>query len=137
MAYNVKTLAQPSVFWTNALWKAAGPLKEELYFLMDWDLWLRMIAAAESVAYIDSVLSYQRTQPQQKNDPNRRCLNEHSQERVNVAYLAARSRGESGLGWLVRVWWYRLRHSRGRFWMLRKPGFHWQVARRILKAVRE
>lgn len=132
MAYNVKTLAQPSVFWTNDLWRLAGPLKEDLYFLMDYDLWLRMVPKAKSVAYVDSVLAYERTQPQQKNNPNHPFLNKHLKERVEVAYQAACLRGESGLGWLARVWWFRLHQSRGRFWRLKEPGFHWQVLQRML-----
>jgi glycosyltransferase involved in cell wall biosynthesis len=127
MAYNVKTLAQPSVFWTKDLWQAAGPLKEDIYFSMDYDLWLRMIPSAKSVAYIDSVLSYQRTQPQQKTNTNHPLMHKFFQQRVEVAYQAARARGESGFGWLARVWWFRLRQSRGRFWRLKEPGFHWQA----------
>jgi glycosyltransferase involved in cell wall biosynthesis len=66
MAYNVKTLPQPSTFWTRDLWETAGPLREDLYFVMDYDLWLRMVPRAQSLSYVEEILSYQRTQPDQK-----------------------------------------------------------------------
>jgi glycosyltransferase involved in cell wall biosynthesis len=133
MAYNTNTLAQPSVFWSKDLWDVAGPLNEDLYFLMDKDLWLRMIPASESIANIDLILSYQRTQPQQKSNSNHPQMIGYFQERVRVGYQAAQARGESTLGWLGRVWWYRLRYSRGRFWRLREPGFHWQALKSIFR----
>jgi glycosyltransferase involved in cell wall biosynthesis len=136
MAYNVKTLPQPSTFWTRDLWKAAGPLREDLYFVMDYDLWLRMVPRAQSVTHLEEILSYQRTQPDQKSAKSRFGAHDFQEQRVRVAWEAARSRGESGLGWLARVLWYRLRQSRGRFWNLKEPGFHWQVARQVLKMTR-
>lgn len=33
---------QPSTFWTQALWKKAGPLDENLQYVMDYDLWMKM-----------------------------------------------------------------------------------------------
>lgn len=130
MAYDVKTLAQPSVFWTADLWQAAGPLDENLYFLMDYDLWLSMVPKAKHVVYVDSVLSYQRTQPSQKTNPNHPGSNKYLNLRAEVAYRAARARGESSLGWVTRVWWHRLAREKLRIWRLRDSGFHWQALRR-------
>jgi glycosyltransferase involved in cell wall biosynthesis len=133
MAYNIRTLAQPSVFWTSDLWRIAGPLNEELYFMMDYDLWLRMMPAARSVAYVDSVLSYQRSQPQQKSNVNHPLFQKYRQLRVEIPRQAAQLRGESGFGWLVRVWWFQLCQRRGRFWRVMKPGFHWEALRWALR----
>jgi glycosyltransferase involved in cell wall biosynthesis len=133
MAYNVKTFPQPSTFWTHDLWDAVGHLREDLYFVMDYDLWLRMVPRAQSVIHVEEMLSYQRTQPDQKSAKSRFGEHGFQEQRVRVAWEAARSRGESGLGWLARVLWFRLRQSRGRFWNLKEPGFHWEVARQVLK----
>jgi glycosyltransferase involved in cell wall biosynthesis len=36
------TLPQPAAFWRRRLWERCGPLREDLHFTMDYDLWLRM-----------------------------------------------------------------------------------------------
>jgi len=36
------TISQPATFWTRNIWETCGPLRENLYFGMDYDLWLRM-----------------------------------------------------------------------------------------------
>jgi glycosyltransferase involved in cell wall biosynthesis len=133
MAYDVKTLPQPSTFWTRDLWQAAGPLREDLYFVMDYDLWLRMVPCSKSLTYLQSILSYQRTQPAQKSAKSRFGDNDFHEQRVRVGWEAARTRGESGIRWLTCVFWHRLKQSRGRLWRLREPGFHWQAARQVFK----
>jgi glycosyltransferase involved in cell wall biosynthesis len=35
-------ISQPATFWTRNMWEVCGPLREDLYFAMDYDLWLRM-----------------------------------------------------------------------------------------------
>lgn len=40
--YAANHLVQPSVFFTRAAWEAAGPVKEELHYAMDADLFLGM-----------------------------------------------------------------------------------------------
>lgn len=47
---------QPSTFWTRELWQKAGPLNEELDYVMDYDLWLRMSRCADLTA-VPEVLS--------------------------------------------------------------------------------
>jgi glycosyltransferase involved in cell wall biosynthesis len=133
MAYYIRTLPQPSVFWTKDLWHAAGQLREDLFFMMDNDLWLRMVPAARSISYIDSVLSYERTQPQQGTNSNHPRRQEYLRLRVKVPLQAARARGETTLGWLARVWYFWLRQRRGRFWHLLKPGFHWEALRGVFR----
>jgi glycosyltransferase involved in cell wall biosynthesis/predicted SAM-dependent methyltransferase len=36
------TISQPATFWTRNMWETCGPLRENLYYAMDYDLWLRM-----------------------------------------------------------------------------------------------
>jgi GT2 family glycosyltransferase len=132
MAYNRRTFPQPSTFWTHDLWQAAGPLREDLFFAMDYDLWLRMVFRAQSVRFVEEILSFQRTQPDQKSARSRVGEHDYLEQQIGAAYEAAHGRGESGIGWLARVFWYRLRQARGRFWKLREDGFHWQAFRRVL-----
>ncbi len=35
-------ISQPAVFWTRRMWERCGPLRMDLCFAMDYDLWLRM-----------------------------------------------------------------------------------------------
>lgn len=35
-------VSQPAIFWTRKIWELCGPVRENLYFAMDYDLWLRM-----------------------------------------------------------------------------------------------
>lgn len=37
------TIMQPSVFWTENLWKELGPLNEDMFFCFDWDLFCRFL----------------------------------------------------------------------------------------------
>lgn len=36
------TISQPATFWTRNVWEICGPVRENLFFAMDYDLWLRM-----------------------------------------------------------------------------------------------
>jgi glycosyltransferase involved in cell wall biosynthesis len=139
MAYNVKTFPQPSTFWTRDLWEAAKPLREDLYFVMDYDLWLRMVPLAKSVKYLDEILSYQRTQPDQKSANRLGSGPTYLSQRAQVACSAALRRGESRLSWAARVWAMRFRKVPISRWPaeLLTPGFHWQVTRHVLKSACE
>jgi glycosyltransferase involved in cell wall biosynthesis len=50
-------IAQPSAFWTRAAWEKAGGLDERLHYVMDYDLWLRMLAGGMTAVYFPTVLS--------------------------------------------------------------------------------
>jgi glycosyltransferase involved in cell wall biosynthesis len=43
-------IPQPATFWRASLWKEVGPLDPDLYFAMDYDLWVK-IAAITSIQY--------------------------------------------------------------------------------------
>jgi len=134
MAYNVKTFPQPSTFWTRDLWETVGPLREDLYFVMDYDLWLRMVPRAQSVTHLEEILSYQRTQPDQKSANRGNSGAAYLSQRAQVACRAALNRGETRLGWAFRVWATRLRRVPVLHWPseLLARGFHWQALHCIL-----
>jgi hypothetical protein len=58
---------QPEVFFSRRIWEASGGyIKKHLYYVMDYDLWLRM-ALAEGCAYhIPAMIACSRVHPQQK-----------------------------------------------------------------------
>jgi glycosyltransferase involved in cell wall biosynthesis len=131
MLYDARTFPQPSVFWTRDLWAVAGPLDEELYFVMDFDLWLRMHPHARAILFLEQVLSYARTHSQQKSaDPG---FDLFSKQRVCVCVRAAKMYGEHQLLWLFKVWSRRIwqAHCRKSYIMLRGSYFH-QASLRIV-----
>lgn len=56
---------QQSTFWTQAMWKAAGPLDEDLHYVMDFSLWLAMFNYAEPILS-QEVLAFYRFQENAK-----------------------------------------------------------------------
>jgi GT2 family glycosyltransferase len=62
-----KFFFQPEVFFTRAIWRrAGGRLRTDLYYLLDYDLWVRMAAAGATVAHIPDFLARSRTHDRQK-----------------------------------------------------------------------
>ncbi|MBE9178293.1 glycosyltransferase [Oculatella sp. LEGE 06141] len=58
---------QPEVFWTRDLWERSGAgLNEELFYSMDYELWLRMAYQEATIAHIPDPLALYRVHPQQK-----------------------------------------------------------------------
>lgn len=136
MIYDNRTFPQPSVFWTRDLWQTAGPLDESLYFVMDYDLWLRMRNKAEQELMLDETLSYILLHPDQKWKRSLRegTFSKFTQERVAVSIRAAQARGEKPFGWLMRLWFYRIRLA---FMMknrslLKGSEYHWEATRQVL-----
>lgn len=64
-------VAQPAVFWRRSLGSRVGPLDESLNYTMDYDLWLRLSAAANPVV-INVVLAQFRIHPGSKSGAVRR-----------------------------------------------------------------
>jgi glycosyltransferase involved in cell wall biosynthesis len=60
-----KWFPQQSTFFTRAMFERAGPLREDLQYCMDLDLWIRMYATSEPVV-ISEVLSRYRVHGQAK-----------------------------------------------------------------------
>jgi len=49
---------QQGTFWNREMWEKTGPLKEDLYYTMDFDLWCRMFEIARPVPVGRTVASY-------------------------------------------------------------------------------
>ena len=50
-------IAQPSAFCTRKAWEKAGGLDENLHYVMDYDLWLRIFVGGMTSVYVPTVLS--------------------------------------------------------------------------------
>ena len=68
---NPDIIRQPSTFWSMKLLKEAGFLDENLYLVMDLDLFLRF-SKITNFHYVDMSFSYYRTYPQTKTLSNLR-----------------------------------------------------------------
>ena len=99
--YDGRTLSQPSVLGTRPLWEAAGPLKASLNFVMDYDLWLRMVQYVE-IIFVDRCLSFGRSHPEQKIQTSHH--KQIYQEKEQVVLSAARQRGEAATSTFLRAW---------------------------------
>ena len=60
---------QPEVFWTRELWQAAGgKVAKDLYYSMDYELWLRMAACGARIVHVPDTLAVYRMHKAQKTD---------------------------------------------------------------------
>ncbi|WP_051003774.1 glycosyltransferase [Sphingobium sp. SYK-6] len=58
---------QPEVFFSRAIWeKAGGLVRENLYYSMDYDLWVRMAQAGARIQLIGRTVAYYRMHADQK-----------------------------------------------------------------------
>jgi hypothetical protein len=58
---------QPEVFFSREIWKrCGGKLRTDLYYVLDYDLWVRMAAAGAHIIHIPDFLACSRTHEQQK-----------------------------------------------------------------------
>jgi glycosyltransferase involved in cell wall biosynthesis len=135
MVYDGRTIPQPSVFWTRDLWEEAGPVDESLYFVMDYDLWLRMRHKAEQEIMTDDILSYIHLHSEQKWRRAERdnTLAKYTQERAAVSVQAAIARGENPVIWLLRLWRYRIKqavNSRN-YHRIKGSQYHWQATKQV------
>ena len=58
-------ISQPATFWRRKIWNTCGPLKENLFFAMDYDLWLR-ISQKTVFKRIEAYFSKYRIHPKAK-----------------------------------------------------------------------
>ncbi len=61
-----RNFVQPEVFWTRRIAEKIGPFREELYYVMDYEYWARMLLAGADVCTLDCELSCFRLTPTQK-----------------------------------------------------------------------
>ena len=63
---------QPEVFFTREIFdRAGGQLREDLYFSMDYDLWVRLAKAGAKVFGVPEILAVFREHDKQKTGGNR------------------------------------------------------------------
>lgn len=56
--YQTNYIPQPSTFWNRLMWDAVGELKIGLHYVMDVDLWFRMLQIAEPKIYPQPLSQY-------------------------------------------------------------------------------
>ena len=66
--WNKRQFVQPEVFWSRRIAERIGPFNESLFFVMDYDYWLRAMRDGAKVASIDFPLAAFRVQPTQKSN---------------------------------------------------------------------
>ncbi len=74
--WNRRNFVQPEVFWTKRIGKKIGPLREDLFWVMDYEYWLRILRGGGRVGFIDAELAAFRIQPNQKSTQPRRTAEE-------------------------------------------------------------
>jgi len=103
MLYDGRTFPQPSVFWTNDLWELVSCLREELFYAMDYDIWLRMLTKAEEVIFSEYIFSYERSHPEQKMMFKSEVEEEiYYLQKAYVILHAAKLNGIGPLDWFVK-----------------------------------
>jgi len=71
---------QPEVFFSRRIGEASGGyIKKHLYYLMDYDLWLRMALAGASIYHIPAMIACSRVHAQQKTRLSAEYLHQISQ----------------------------------------------------------
>ena len=61
-----RNFVQPEVFWTRRITEKVGPFREDLFWVMDYEYWLRILRAGGRVGFIDAELAAFRMHPSQK-----------------------------------------------------------------------
>jgi hypothetical protein len=58
---------QPEVFWTREIWQKAGSrVAKDLYYSMDYELWLRMAESGARIVHVPDTLAVYRMHEGQK-----------------------------------------------------------------------
>ncbi|NJN73113.1 MAG: glycosyltransferase [Limnothrix sp. RL_2_0] len=66
-----KQIIQPETFWSRQIFEKVGMFNEDLYFVMDYEYWCRLISAGAIIKSIDETIACFRVTPTQKtNDKN-------------------------------------------------------------------
>jgi glycosyltransferase involved in cell wall biosynthesis len=92
-------LGQPAVFFRRELWERVGPLDEDLYYAMDWELFLRMWKVCHPM-HISRVLATYRLHPSSKSGA------EDSEKSIQAMHLVQQRHAPQRftLAWLNRAW---------------------------------
>ena len=71
-----RNFVQPEVFWTKSIADRVGPFREELFWVMDYEYWARILRAGGKVGSLDTELASFRMQPNQKSTQSSRVADE-------------------------------------------------------------
>jgi glycosyltransferase involved in cell wall biosynthesis len=74
--WNERNFVQPEVFWTKRIANKIGPFREDLFWVMDYEYWLRILRAGGRVGFIDAELASFRRHPNQKSTQPERTASE-------------------------------------------------------------
>ena len=64
--WNRRQFVQPEVFWSRRITDQIGAFRQDLYFVMDYEYWARILKAGGTVGRIDQELACFRFTPDQK-----------------------------------------------------------------------
>lgn len=93
-----RSFVQPEVFWTRRIASRVGLFREDLYWVMDFDYWLRILHAGGHVGFLDTEVAMFRRQPAQKSTQPERTAAELRE--VVKPYIFAR---HASIGLVKRV----------------------------------
>jgi glycosyltransferase involved in cell wall biosynthesis len=66
-AWLADNVPQPSVFWSAGIHRRAGPLREDLHYIFDWEYWLRFVFDLKiKPHFVPAVMSHYRFHPSSK-----------------------------------------------------------------------
>jgi GT2 family glycosyltransferase len=125
MLLNGRTFPQPSVFWTADLWETVGHVDESLFYVMDYDLWLRMLVNGASTIFVEDLFSYARSHSDQKTHfSDEKSLSLSMKQKAYVVIKVVKLSNITPLGWFLRSYWRRLSKLRatGNRYYLRLSG---------------
>ena len=71
-----RNFVQPEVFWRKRIGDQVGRFQEELFWVMDYEYWLRILRAGGRVGFVDTELAAFRLQPNQKSTEPARTAHE-------------------------------------------------------------
>jgi glycosyltransferase involved in cell wall biosynthesis len=74
--WNRRNFVQPEVFWTKRISDKIAPFREDLFWVMDYEYWVRILRAGGRVGFIDAELAAFRLQPNQKSTQPERTAEE-------------------------------------------------------------
>jgi hypothetical protein len=101
-------ISQPAVFWSARLQREAGPFREDLRYVMDYEFWLRLqFVHRQRLARIPRVLAYYRMHPVSKSVAQQAGMGAEVAGVVRE-YQRLLTRRQRAQVWLAR------RHRRGR-----------------------
>jgi len=74
--WDQRNFVQPEVFWNKRIADKIGSFREDLFWVMDYEYWLRMLRTRCSVGFIDAEIAAFRLQPEQKSRQSERSVEE-------------------------------------------------------------